>query len=34
MILWSAYFFFFYEIRKILTLIYVSLAGDPGYFMD
>ena len=23
----------FYEIRKILTLIYVSLASDPGYFI-
>ena len=24
---------FLYEIRKILTLIYVSLDSDPGYFM-
>ena len=23
----------FYEIRKILTLIYVSIASGPGYFM-
>ena len=31
--LWFCKAHIFYEIRKILTLIYVSLASDPGYFM-
>ena len=29
----KAHISFFYEIRKIVTLIFVSLTSDPGYFM-